>query len=388
MIFSDAGVLLFFAFLPLAYPIIYSLIYNPELVRDVKLVVVDHDRTSRSRELVRNIDATQEAWVVGYAANLGEAKRAMHEQDCYGILEIPQGFERKIGQGESSNAVLYCEMSLLLRYRSLLMASTNVALEMGATIQSEKLDGTVPLAATLSTGDPLRVSNINMGNIEGGFDSFIMPGVLILILHQCIILSVGMMGGATHENPSKIGYDPINEARSIPLTMLGKMLCYMTIMLLPTIFLVHYVPLMFAFPMAGDFWEILTFLTPMVIACIMLGFCLQAFVWEREAIFVLWVVTSVVFLFLSGLIWPIYAMPEVWHFLSDCIPATWGVEGFIRMNANGASLAQVHTDYTSLWILAAVYSVLAYCLHRWVVRPSLGINMIHDRKILRRQQNS
>lgn len=57
------------------------------------------------------------------------------------------------------------------------------------------------------------------------------------------------------------------------------------------------------------------------------------------------------------------------HFLSDCIPATWGVEGFIRMNTNGASLSQVSGDYLHLWLLAAVYLVLGYCVQRWVVRP-------------------
>lgn len=45
MVTHDIGIILFLLFLPLAYPIIYSLIYNPELVKDVPLVVVDNDRT-------------------------------------------------------------------------------------------------------------------------------------------------------------------------------------------------------------------------------------------------------------------------------------------------------------------------------------------------------
>ena len=41
------------------------------------------------------------------------------------------------------------------------------------------------------------------------------------------------------------------------------------------------------------------------------------------------------------------------------------------MNSNGASLAQVRDDYIHLWILAAIYMALAYCVQRWVVRPSI-----------------
>ncbi len=371
LVLHDQGVLIFFLFLPLAYPIVYSLIYNPEIVRDVKMIVVDHDRSNMSRELVRNLDATQEAWVIGYAPDLLEARRAMADKKCFSILEIPEGFGRKIGSNEQAEAALFCESSLLLRYRGFLVAATNVSQAMGAEILAEKINSIAPLATTITDGDLMPIENISMGNIESGFDSFIMPGVLILILQQAIVLAVGMAGGAKRESPKLIGYNGVNEAPSVAMTMFGQMLCYGTIMAVPAIYIVHYVPLMFSFPMAGNFWEIIAFIFPLAVASVALGFCLQGVVWERESVFVLWVVTSVIFLFLSGLTWPRYAMSPIWHFLGSCVPATWGVEGFIRMNTNGASLAQVHNDYIHLWILAGVYLVLGYCVQRWVVRPSI-----------------
>ena len=95
----DKGLLLFFGFLPFVYPVLYSLIYNPEVVREVEMIVVDHDRTPLSREMVRKIDACEQAWVMGYATDLAEAREAMNRGDCYAILEIPEGFERKVGRG-------------------------------------------------------------------------------------------------------------------------------------------------------------------------------------------------------------------------------------------------------------------------------------------------
>ena len=369
--FHDGGILLFFLFLPLIYPILYSLIYNPEVVREVKMVVVDHDMTAASRELVRRIDATQEAWVTGYAADLNEGRRAMDSHECYAILEIPEGFERRIGRLETANAVMYCEMSLLLRYRGFLVATTNVAMDMGAQITSERVDEVAPLAETVALGDLMPIGNISMGNIENGFDSFIMPGIVILILHQCLILATCMSGGAKREDPHLIGYRPVNEMPSVLMTMMGQMLCYITIIFVPSIFLYHYVPLIFAFPMAGNPLAELAFLLPMVLASLSLGFIIQGFVAQRESVFIYWVVTSVMFLFLSGLTWPRYAMPWFWKVLSDLVPATWGIEGFIRMNTNGATLAQVRDPYIYLWILSGVYFVIAYCVHRWSIRPKL-----------------
>ena len=74
---------------------------------------------------------------------------------------------------------------------------------------------------------------------------------------------------------------------------------------------------------------------------------------------------------LSGLIWPMYDMLPVWRWLAGICPSTWGVEGFVKMNANGASLSQVSGPYLNLWILAVVWWVLGYCSRRWVVRPAL-----------------
>lgn len=370
LITHDIGIILFLAFLPLAYPIIYSLIYNPEQVRDVRMVVVDHDRSALSRELVRNLDATQEIRIIGYAADLNEGKHAMNSHKCYGILEIPEGFEKKVGRGEASPAVLFSEMSLLLRYRGFLVATTNVAQAMGTEILSEKINQTVPLAETVVTGDPMGVQNVSMGNLESGFDSFIMPGVLVLILQQCLVLAVGMSGGAKREKPWL--YKGISKPTFLGTwqEMAGEGLAYLTIIILPCIYMLHYVPMMFRFPMAGNPFEIQAFILPMVIGSIALGMLFQSVCRERESVFVLWVVTSVAFLFLSGLTWPRYAMAPFWKCLSDLVPATFGVEGFIRMNTNGASLAQVGGDYIALWIQALLYTIAAFVAQRYYVLPT------------------
>lgn len=370
LIITDIGIMLFLVILPLVYPLIYSLIYNPELVRDVRMVVVDHDRTALSRELTRNLDATQEVNVIGYASNLGEAKDAMHRQECFGILEIPEGFAGKVGRGEVSPAVLYSDMSLLLRYRGFLVATTNVAQEMGSQIMTENLGRTIPIAETLVAGDPMGVENISLGNLESGFDSFVMPGVLIIILQQCLVLAVGMSGGAKREKPWRFLQTEATRGKDIFMSMLGEGLAYITIIILPVIYVLHYVPLIFSFPMAGNVWEIMLFILPFIIASIALGFCFQGLCRERESVFVMWVATSVAFIFLSGLTWPRFAMPGFWKLLSDLVPASFGVEGFIRMNTNGASLAQVSGDYIGLWILVAVYTIVAFLVQKYVVMPA------------------
>ena len=375
LVMHDGGILLFFVFLPLVYPVIYSLIYNPELVKEVSLVVVDHDRSPLSRDLVRKIDACDEAHVIGYAADLPEGRRALNQHDAYAILEIPEGFGRKVGRNETGNAVMYCDMSLLIRYRGFLVAATNVMEEYSSELMTEKIDEIAPLAETIMGGDLLPIHNVSMGNIRSGFDSFIMPGVLILIIHQCIILVVGMAGGAKRENPQIVGYSSDNVMNSVFLTMVAQMLCYLTVLLIPILFMLHFVPIIFKFPMMGNTLEIFAFLLPMIIACFGVGFAFQSLVTERESVFVLWVVTSLVFLLLSGLIWPLYDLPTFWHLLSDICPSTWGVQGYIKMNANGATISQVGGPYINLWICAVGWWIVGWCSRKFVVKPALMRNI-------------
>ena len=92
---------------------------------------------------------------------------------------------------------------------------------------------------------------------------------------------------------------------------------------------------------------------------------------ERESVFVSWVVTSLLFLLISGIIWPRYDMPVVWRWLSAIFPSTWGVEGFVKMNTDGSRLWQVGSEYINLWILAVVWWIAGWCAQKWVVHPEI-----------------
>ena len=362
---SDLGVMIFVVLLPLAYPLVYSLIYNPEVVRDVKVVAIDEDRSNLSRGLVSNIDASPEVDVIGYAPNMDEGKKMMNLHKCYGLLYIPEGFQLSQQRGEQAYAILYSEMSLLLRYRAMLVAATNVAQQMSAEITSMRLaaDG----SETIILGDMqdvFEIKSVAMGNTTEGFDSFVMPGVLILIFQQCIILVIGMRGGAKNDMYLNKKHDKKRGGKHVAERLIGQIVCYVILFVPIMIYLTYYVPLMFSFPMIGDEFEILLFLMPMMLASIFMGLILQFFVSEREAVFMIWVVTSIVFLFLSGLTWPRYAMSDLWLALGSFVPATWGIEGFVLMNSCGVDMSQVGKPYFILWLLSLLYACGAIAVMR------------------------
>ncbi|MDE5608722.1 MAG: ABC transporter permease, partial [Muribaculaceae bacterium] len=126
-----------------------------------------------------------------------------------------------------------------------------------------------------------------------------------------------------------------------------------------TIYVLHFGPRFFSLPHIGSPLDYLPFIIPMLIASAFFGMTVQLLVKEREMSLMVIVFTSIVFLFLSGLTWPRYAMSPFWTAVGDLVPGVWGMEGFIRINSNGATLAQNAHCYHMMWLLAAVYFVTA-----------------------------
>ena len=327
-VFQDFGVILFFFALPFVYPIVYAAVYNPEVVRDVPMVVVDNARTPLSRELAREMDATPNARIVSYCANMDEAKRMMHEKNCYGILFIPSDFSQKIERGEQSVVSFYSDMSILLNYKGFLIALTDVTMNLGGRLQTQSLGGATQEQINVAT-QPIPYVSVNLYNPESGLASFLLPAILILILQQSLILGIGMLAGGIYEHHQlHLFYSGREHMHNNVLHLvIGKALCYFSLYVLCTAYILHFIPWLFKFPQIGSQVEIYSFAVPFLLSSIFFGMTLSVFVRERESSFLLFVFTSVIFLFISGITWPRYAMPEYWQWLGAIIPSTWGIEG-------------------------------------------------------------
>ena len=103
---KDEGVLIFFLLVPLAYPLLYSWIYNNEVVRDVPVAIVDLSHTASSREFIRDFDAAPDVKTAYYCNSLDEAKNLVGKQAVHGVLYFPSNFD------ETLNTVSYTHLTL------------------------------------------------------------------------------------------------------------------------------------------------------------------------------------------------------------------------------------------------------------------------------------
>ena len=361
-ILHDQGILMFFVVLPLMYPVIYTLIYNPEVVEDLPIAVVDNDRTAASRQLARDASAAPSIQIYTYAHNMHQAQELMAEGKVFGILEIPQGYGRNIGRMERANATFYSQMSLLIRYRAFMGAMTDVQLKTIDQIITDRAATLGAAGSALTDATPYNNEAHMLGDVQQGFASFIMPGILVLILQQSMVLGICMLGGTSRERRRRnsLGIDPHMIAGAPASAVVwGRTFCYTVFYIPATIFLMRYICVLFGMPHFGNPLDYLLFALPLVMSSAMFGQTLNYFVTDREASFMVVVFTSLVFLFLSGLTWPMYAMSDLWRAVGRAVPGVAGVEGFIRINSNAGTLHQNMAPWLWMWLLTVVYSVTA-----------------------------
>ena len=122
----------------------------------------------------------------------------------------------------------------------MLVAATNVAQQMSAEITSMRLaaDG----SETIILGDMqdvFEIKSVAMGNTTEGFDSFVMPGVLILIFQQCIILVIGMRGGAKNEMYLNKKHDKKRGGKHVAERLIGQIVCYVILFVPIMIYLTY-----------------------------------------------------------------------------------------------------------------------------------------------------
>lgn len=354
-IVKDQGVLIFFFIVPLGYPLLYTFIYNQEVVRDVPITVVDDCRSALSREYVRHLDASPDVKVISHCANMAEAQSLIRHREAYGAVHIPRDFSHRIMTGQQTCVAAYADMSGMLYYKSVLTANTNVSLAMNADIKVTRAGGSTAEQDRV-TEHPIAYEEVSLFNPQNGFATFLIPAVLILILQQTLLLGVGMSAGTAREKNRFHTLMPIERHHTGLLRIVqGKAFAYLLVYIPISVYVLGVVPRLFSLNQIGNPYDMALFVVPFLLASIFFAMTVSAFVRNREMCIMLIVFSSVPLLFISGISWPGSAVPSVWKAISYVFPSSFGIHGFVAINNMGAQLVDVRHDWNILWVQAVIY---------------------------------
>ena len=369
-IFRDAGVVTLFIIAVVVYPVIYSLAYNNELAKDVPIAVVDENDSDLSRKLISMLDASDEVNVIIKTHNFNYAEELFKKSEVYGVISIPSDFDKKIYKFETAVVSVYADASYMIIYKQIMTAANYSIGTLGAGIEIQRrISNKELLEQAFESRDPLPIETYALYNPKGGYASYVMPAVLLLILQQTLLLGIGLIGGTTKERKNDHFLIPIGVKTGGSLSIvIGKSIAYYTIYLFNALYVFVIVFRLFSFPMRGNYFEMFVFLTPFLFAVIYMGITISAFFKKREHALMILLFTSIPFIFLTGFSWPIQAMPQWQVWFSQIIPSTPAIKGFLALSQRGATFNDVFYNWLHIWALLFGYLAISSLLVKKFVK--------------------
>lgn len=361
-VFKDSTVLLIFFIAPLLYPLIFCYMYKTENVENLPVAIVDDATCEASKRFIHKLDATPEITVAYKCSNMYEAERLLRDNKIHAIFYFPKDFSARLSELRTAHIGVFADMSSFYYYKAALLGSNAVLIDEMYTIELERYEmaGLTDKEAHVQI-QPIVSETVTSFNPTGGYGSFFLPALMLLVIHQTLFLGICILGGDARENKRSLLIIPARlRTRSIYRVTMGRALCYILIYTPICIMSLWFIPRWFQLPQLGNLYDILLFLLPFLLAVIFFAMTMgNIFVRQKITPMLCFAFFSLVLFFLTGMVWPQCSMPRIWLWLSYLFPSTPGVQGFIKISSMGASMADVRHEYLTLWIQAAVYFATA-----------------------------
>ena len=354
------------------YGILYNYMYSPNVLREVPVVVVDESQTPLSRHYIRLLDATPQVRVQGIITNMSEARKRMKETEVAGILSLPSDFDAKVGQGEEAVFVSFNNTIAFLSYAAIKEASSGAMLSLDDSVRPGQVVFLEPNVVQPVVNTPsIEVQGFALYNESGGYATYLIPSVLMVIIFQTMLMVISMRCGKENEQRMRPLMWISHHESSWEMAMnivLGKSMVYVGFYALFSVFLLGLLPLLYDLPHLASPLLLIQLLTPYLFATAFFGLSCSVFFKDSDAPLLLIAFFSVGLLFLSGISWPLELMPWPWRLLHCLIPAPVGILAFVKANSMGADWGDISREMMLLWGQCAVYFVLACSSYRRILR--------------------
>lgn len=353
----DSGAILILIGALMIYPIIYSIAYKNEVVRELKTTIVDLDRTTTSHQLIKMLEGAEQIEIDHVAASLNEAKDDFYDGNSGGIVVIPQHFEKDILNGKQTNVSVFADGSYFLIYRQLVAGSVKTVGTFSAGIEIKKLmmEGKTYDQA-IQQRDPLSADIHFWFNPSSGYGSFVMPGIIIIILQQTLLIGIGMLGGTAKEKNRDSFLVPValKKGGVFPI-LFGKTLSYLTIYAVNCVITMIWIHSWFNYPNQGSYFTVLMLTLPFLLSVIFMGITLSVLFKRRESSIMFMVFLSPIVVFLSGISWPASSIPPIVYNLAHLFPSTIMMPAYLRVRSMGVGIEAIKHEYFLMLLQMCFY---------------------------------
>lgn len=355
---------------PFLYASLFCVVYVNHTLSDLPIAVVQHDDSAAARSLIRMMDASPKLRVAKIAFSPEELKDLIYDQSVDAAIVIPRDFTRRLKQGKDARIAAYVNAASMVAANTAAKAINEVVGTFSAGVEMRTLmKKGESLENAKAKWSPVKLELRTLFNPAFNYSNFMVPGLLIAILQQVILLGLALCW--TGEKERGTLKEVLAISRSPVELFLGKALPYLVVNFIVAEFYLRVLFPLNDIPMEGSWLVAVPFTALFVFTIVTWGmwvgclfktrlFATQALMFVAMPSFVL-----------SGFTWPMEAMPAVARFLAHLLPMTYFVTSFRSVYLGGAPLRFISQDALILAGFAAANTALAIYMIRRLVRAIL-----------------
>lgn len=361
--------LLSMVIVPIACALFFVSLLDEGLPTKVPTAVVDKDNSALSRQMIRDLDATQLLAINSRYNSYHDALEAVRRGEIYGFFVVPDDFEKNAIAGNSPTITYYCNMAYFIPgtltfkgFKTIAVSTTGSMATMqlvSAGMDSESVGALI---------QPLAVQDHPMGNPWSNYSIYLCnsfaPGVLALMIMLVTVFSIcEEMKRGTSVEWIKLSQD------SIVVALMGKMLPHTAIFSMVGIFIQS---LFFGYnhyPLNCSIWVMICAMMMFVVAC-------QAFALIICCVLPnLRLALSVVSLFgvlsfsITGFSFPLEDMYGAVAIFSHIVPVRYYFLIYIDQALNGIALYYSWWYFVALAIFPLVATTMLWRLKKACKNP-------------------
>lgn len=311
--------------LAFALPVILMIVYCYGLVQDVEnapFAILDHDRSTLSRDYARRFLESRYFDFKGYAADGREAERLLVDARVRMVLVVPPGFERDLREGRPVAVQTIFDDTNTTPIRTLRGYVESIHRALGAELRADRLARTRGLAPERAEVllQPLRVETRYLYNREVRALWAIAPSMIMFILMMTSPLLTAL--SIVREKETGAIYNIYSATITRAEYLLGKLLPNSVVSFLNILVLFVLATQWFGAPFEGSFRLFAIASLGFVLCTGCLGLLVSLLAKSQQAALMISVICGVVVaLNFSGMTTPPQAMPPSLHATAQLFPA-------------------------------------------------------------------
>lgn len=359
-IVSDRVARLLVVVIPLLAFALLAATFGNAVIRDLRVDVVDQDRSQSSQDFVRAINAAPGVLVAERSADLSGAMHAIRSGSALATVYIPRNLERDLLAGRRPEVVIF--------YNKQFFTPGNAA---SSSLQSALADAVARLqgssAGRAYAPGPLVVEQYVLTNPALNYVQFLLRAILPTVLHVVVTIAAGYAVGSEFRRRSLTEW--LATAGGSPLAaFIGKLIPYLCIFIAMMAVALAIIHGLLDIPFRGDPGMMVASACLLLLAYLCVGGLLQLLVKDLPTGLALaGIICSPAFGF-AGVGFPALAMGGFAQAWGSILPLRWYIQILFDQAARGVPVQASAQPFICLAGLAALYFALAWLRLRAVAR--------------------